>query len=279
MSAYAVKRLKPTRQNSQLKVRVYQYETQTVFVCLLLCLTSLLLTPFAVCMHNLPSLAVVVCHASPAMASSAPGQPQRLKDALEQHYQQLLAETQTKPSPALPSSSYATARLSPTSTSSTASDSSSSTAKSTSPPLSPLRPSKRLTALDDDSEDDSFSSSSAYSSSASSLSASSHTSTASHPIPSSRLPLPLPTARVDSLLTLCTLHVASHLDALDSLARLPEEVVQQLLYLTIMRSGMTTTLAKLFAASGHDSVVRWVEENLDLSAVYVASTHSCRDKF
>ena len=42
---------------------------------------------------------------------------------------------------------------------------------------------------------------------------------------------------------------------------------------------MTPTLAKLFAASGHDSVVGWVEENLDLSAVYVTSSKSCREKF
>ena len=210
------------------------------------------------------------------MASPAQQQPQRLAEALEQHYQQLLAETQTKANPTS-TASYSTARLSPTSTSSTTSDTSSplspSLSQSTSPSLSPLGPSRRLTGLDDDTEEDDSASASSASSVSSKASASSHT------VPASRLPLPPPTARVESLLTLCTLHIASHLDSVDSLARLPEDVAQQLLYLTIMRSGMTPTLAKLFAASGHDSVVRWVEDNLDLSAVYVTSSQSCREKF
>ena len=227
------------------------------------------------------------------MAHSTQKQPQRLSEALEEHYQQLLAETKTKSTPATPAtlSSYSLARLSPTSTSSTASDASSSSSSShsqtTSPSLSPRDPTKRLTALDDDTEveeeaDDGvsvYSSSSSASSNASTSSSSSSSLAHHHTVPASRLPLPTPTARVDSLLTLCTLHLASHLDSLDSLARLPEDVVQQLLYLTIMRSGMTPTLAKLFAASGHESVVRWVEDNLDLSAVYVTSTKSCREKF
>ena len=222
-------------------------------------------------------LTALTATALPAMASSTQQQPHRLTEALEQHYQQLLAETKTKPNSASSTSTYESARLSPTSTSSTSSETSSSSSlsqsQSTSPSLSPHHTTRRLTALDDDTEEDD--SSSSYSSS----SASSKASTSSHVVPSSRFPLPLPTARVDSLLTLCTLHLASHLDSVDSLARLPEDVVQQLLYLTIMRSGMTPALAKLFAASGHDSVVRWVEENLDLSAVYVTSTKSCREKF
>ena len=231
---------------------------------------------FSLCLHDSLSLLSLVT-SMPAMTSSAPKQPQRLSEALEQHYQQLLAETQTKPASSASSIPYSSARLSPTSTSSTASESSTSDVQSTSPSLTPRLSNSRLTGLDDDTDEDDSSSSAADSSSASS--ASSKASASSRPVLSSRLPLPLPTARVDSLLTLCTLHLASHLDSVSSLARLPEEVVQQLLYLTIMRSGMTTQLAKLFAASGHDSVVTWVEENLDLSAVYMTSTQSCRERF
>ena len=53
----------------------------------------------------------------------------------------------------------------------------------------------------------------------------------------------------------------------------------QLLYLVIMRSALTPSLCKLFAASGHDSVVEWVDANIDLSALLIASTQSCRERF
>ena len=46
-----------------------------------------------------------------------------------------------------------------------------------------------------------------------------------------------------------------------------------------MRSALTPSLCKLFAASGHDSVVEWVDANIDLSALLIASTQSCRERF
>jgi hypothetical protein len=97
---------------------------------------------------------------------------------------------------------------------------------------------------------------------------------------SSRLPSFFPpVARVDSLLRLCTHQLSLHLDSVATLEHLPEEVVQELLYLVLMRSELTPALCQLFAACGHDSVVDWIADNIDTSAIYVASTRSCRERW
>ena len=64
-----------------------------------------------------------------------------------------------------------------------------------------------------------------------------------------------------------------------TLRHLPEEIVQTLLYLTIMRSALTPALCKLFRDCGHDSVVDWIDANIDTSAVLVPTTQSCRERF
>ena len=169
---------------------------------------------------------------SPAPQSSV---PQPLQDALDAHYRTLLAETQQIQLSSLSSSSTKLpASHSPRSTASTAS---SDLSPSLSPPSSPHRSphSKRervLTSLDDGDDPDALSSPTA--SVSPTLSSSSTSSLSSPPPPRLSAPVrsarhiqPTPTARVDSLVHLCTVALSHQLDHMTTLQHLPEEIVQQ----------------------------------------------------
>jgi hypothetical protein len=67
------------------------------------------------------------------------------------------------------------------------------------------------------------------------------------------------------------------LEELGHLDALPESLVQDLLRMVLQAGRLTPRLVKLFMASEHDSIVRWLRQNVQVDAAYISdATHSCR---
>lgn len=80
-----------------------------------------------------------------------------------------------------------------------------------------------------------------------------------------------------SLTDLCLQHYRAHLEEIGNLQNLPETLVQQLLYIVYVEGGLTPPLVKLFAASQHESIQRWIAANIQLDrAMMINSTANCR---
>lgn len=93
----------------------------------------------------------------------------------------------------------------------------------------------------------------------------------------SRVPPPRPSgSTVPSLTQLAIQYISHNLDCVGGLGKLPEEIVQQLLYLILMRSELNPHTVRLFAGSGHESVVRWIRENLDVTAALLPAPGHCK---
>lgn len=82
-----------------------------------------------------------------------------------------------------------------------------------------------------------------------------------------------------SLTDLCLQHYSAHLEELGSfnLQQLPETLVQDLLRMVLQQSRLTPRIVRLFAACGHESVVHWLRQNVQVEAtIMIDATHSCR---
>jgi hypothetical protein len=96
--------------------------------------------------------------------------------------------------------------------------------------------------------------------------------------PSSRSSSVLPGVACPTLTELCLAHFGVQLDQLGVyLPHLPEELVQHLLFNVVSEGRLTPRLVKLFRASQHDSIVRWLNMHVRMENAYVIpDSHSCR---
>ncbi len=88
----------------------------------------------------------------------------------------------------------------------------------------------------------------------------------------------LPPVACPSLTDLCLAHFSAHLDELGyALQALPEELVQQLLCRVLAEGRLTPRLVSIFQRSDHDSITRWLKQNIRIDAAFIHdATHSCR---
>jgi len=96
---------------------------------------------------------------------------------------------------------------------------------------------------------------------------------------SRRLPL-RSSVVVPTLTDLCLAHVSSHLEEPavgHSLVALPEPLVQALLGMVLAEGRLTPRLVRSFRDSGHDSIVQWLKQNVQVDAALMHDlSHSCR---